>query len=194
MVKDVCASINTSLGKWLTPCVIVGALLVLVVLWLVRGNNTVVLAAPVKSGFMGNAPGMSNYPEVFTMFKVDWCPHCNKAAPEWEAMKDEVKATGLPVKVQEVDGDKMPGTVKQAGVSAFPTMIYKKGNNEVKYDGPRDAQSLTNFVQQMVATPAPTLRPSAVPRATGVPSFAAPIPSAVATMRPSMVPSMAASM
>jgi thioredoxin-like negative regulator of GroEL len=139
---------------------------------------------------------MSNYPEVFTMFKVDWCPHCNKAAPEWEAMKDEVKATGLPVKVHEVDGDAAPGAVKQAGVSAFPTMIYKKGNNEVKYDGPRDAQSLTNFVKQMVATPAPTLRPSAVPMAvpSAGPAFipsAAPvaIPSSVA-LKPTIVPTM----
>lgn len=182
MVKEVCSSINNKLGKWLTPCVIVGALVVIAILWMVRGNNTVVLAAPVKSGFMGGPPQWSNYPEVFTLFKVDWCPHCKKAAPEWNAMKDEIQSKGLPVKVQEIDGDENPDVIKKAGVAAFPTMIYKKGGNEVKYDGPRDAKSLVNFVEQMVATPAATLRPSAVPidpkaaRPTVAPAMRATVP------------------
>jgi thiol-disulfide isomerase/thioredoxin len=132
---------------------------------------------------MGAPLDHSNYPEVFTLFKVDWCPHCKKAAPEWEAMKEEVKQMGLPVNVKEVDGDANPEAVKAAGISAFPTMIYKKGGNEVKYDGPRDAKSLTDFVQQMVTTPAATLRPSAVP--TTAPTVR---PSVAATVGPTMGP------
>lgn len=190
MVKEVCSSLNNKLGKWLTPCVIVAALVVIAILWMVRGSNTVVLAAPVKSGFMGQAPEWSNYPEVFTLFKVDWCPHCKKAAPEWADMKEQVGQMGLPVKVQEIDGDANPQVVKEAGVAAFPTMIYKKGGNEVKYDGPRDSQSLVNFVQQMVATPAPTLRPSAVP--VMAPPTVPPtrVPTRVPTVAPTMGPMM----
>lgn len=171
-MQKICSTINGSLGKWLTPCVMIAALLVIALFYMWDRSQQ----QKKKSGFMGGKADFSEYPEVFTMFKVDWCPHCKKAEPEWNQMKKTVEKMDLPVKVVEVDGDERPDEVKKAGVSAFPTMIYRKENNEVKYDGPRDSESLLSFVQQMVSTPVESIRPSAAP-VESIPSSAQPQPT-----------------
>lgn len=172
----VCSSINEKLGKYLTPCVLIGALLLLAILWLLRGSNTIVLTAPIKATKEGfEAPSWSDYPAVFTMYKVDWCPHCKAAAPEWNAMKESIQASGMPIKVQEIDGDQNPEACKKAGVQGFPTMVLEKGDLAVKYTGPRDAESLIKFAVNVASNPPVIV--SAPPAAPAVPVMPAMGPS-----------------
>ena len=189
-MKNVCKKINDKLGAYITPCTVLGAILVIAIIMMLRSHNTVVIATPVKTKESFRSPSFSDYPAVFTMYKVDWCPHCKKAAPEWNKMKSTVKEMGMDVKIEEIDGDKEASKAKAAGVKAFPTMIYKRGTEEIKYDGPRDADSLIEFVDEM-ASRAPSAAPRAPSAAPRAPSRAPSAAPRAPTMAPSMAPSMA---
>jgi thiol-disulfide isomerase/thioredoxin len=61
---------------------------------------------------------------VLVLFYMIGCPHCEANKPAWEEAKKKVSDD---VKIVEVDAEATPD---DEGVSGFPTMKYKKGEDE----------------------------------------------------------------
>ena len=63
------------------------------------------------------------------------CPHCEAMRPAWEDAKKKLKKGGVEVEEKE---SKQVGS--DDGVSSFPTVVVKKGGQEVKrIEGSRDS-------------------------------------------------------
>jgi len=106
-----------------------------------------------KEAFVVDTGLAGKYPDVFTLYKADWCPHCKKMEPEWEAAKKEIEESGVPVVMETVDVDEQPEATKEAGVKGFPTLKFKDaatGTTET-YTGARDATAIKEFVEKKVA-------------------------------------------
>ncbi|CAL9203221.1 unnamed protein product [Musa hybrid cultivar] len=75
------------------------------------------------------------------------CGHCKKLAPEYEKLGSSFKKAKS-VLIGKVDCDEHKGLCSKYGVSGYPTIQwFPKGSLEPKrYEGPRTAESLAEFV------------------------------------------------
>ncbi|XP_041018278.1 probable protein disulfide-isomerase A6 [Juglans microcarpa x Juglans regia] len=80
-------------------------------------------------------------------FYAPWCGHCKKLAPEYERLATSFKKAKS-VLIAKVDCDDQKNLCSKYGVSGYPTIKwFPKGSLEPKkYEGPRTAEALTEFV------------------------------------------------
>ena len=80
-------------------------------------------------------------------FFAEWCGHCKNFKPEWQKLKN---MSNLGVQFEEVDcsdNRNVPSLAKEHNVRGFPTLILVNGNNNVTYEGNRDAESIAQFIK-----------------------------------------------
>jgi len=78
-----------------------------------------------------------------------WCGHCKKLAPVWEELATAV--ADLPnVVIAKLDAtsNHFPDEVS---ITGFPTLILFEGTKQTVYSGPRDLDTLIQFVRQTVS-------------------------------------------
>ncbi|XVF72711.1 hypothetical protein PTKIN_Ptkin12aG0142300 [Pterospermum kingtungense] len=80
-------------------------------------------------------------------FYAPWCGHCKKLAPEYEKLGASFKKAKS-VLIGKVDCDEHKSLCSKYGVQGYPTIQwFPKGSLEPKkYEGPRTAESLAEFV------------------------------------------------
>ena len=95
--------------------------------------------------------GFASSGATFTMFGVDWCPHCVKAKPLFESLGPTVTIDGQAVALRYVN----PETDKQSAqgyeLEGYPTFYFEKGAKKIKYAGPRTADGFREFLQKELA-------------------------------------------
>lgn len=97
----------------------------------------------------------SDTPIRITMYSVDWCPHCKKAAPEWDAFENAYNkkiVNGYMVQCVKMDcTDASDPTVKAAveanEVDSYPTVILMRGNERFDFDAKITKGALEQFVE-----------------------------------------------
>uniref|UniRef100_A0A2P2L7N7 protein disulfide-isomerase n=1 Tax=Rhizophora mucronata TaxID=61149 RepID=A0A2P2L7N7_RHIMU len=84
---------------------------------------------------------------AYAFTKHDRCGHCKKLAPEYEKLGASFKKA-TSVLIGKVDCDEHKSLCSKYGVSGYPTVQwFPKGSLEPKkYEGPRTAESLVEFV------------------------------------------------
>lgn len=83
---------------------------------------------------------------TFTMFGVDWCPHCKTAKPIIEALKTNM--TNGDVDIRVVNPEKEPHAAEGFQIDGYPTFYLEKGGQKMKYSGPRTVEGMKAFLQQ----------------------------------------------
>jgi thiol-disulfide isomerase/thioredoxin len=108
--------------------------------------------------------GYSNAPDsgaadppvaTIRMFKVDWCPHCKKAQPEFQTVMDKYNGkviNGHKLELVVVDGEdsKNESLVNEFKVQGYPTVVLTKDGKNIEYDAKVDEPTLEKFIHTMV--------------------------------------------
>ena len=92
--------------------------------------------------------GASETAELY-LFYTEWCPHCKKAKPIWQKLKEEYdqkQVNGITVYFREVDCDKDEETAEKFGIEGYPTIKLIKGNQIIEYDAKPDYETLVEFL------------------------------------------------
>jgi thioredoxin 1 len=92
-----------------------------------------------QSGGADNATKPTIY-----LFKAEWCGHCKGFKSTWEKIKKDLSAK---YEFITVDADKDKPLIAKWKIEGFPTIIKKVGDNAQEYVGPRDEQSVVDFIQ-----------------------------------------------
>jgi thiol-disulfide isomerase/thioredoxin len=128
------------LGKNTSKLIMVGIFLVgvvLIYLWS-RVNRKM-------EGFADSAYKM-------VMYGVDWCPHCVRAKPEFEALGSTMTIGGKEVSLEVVDPEKEPAKAAGKKIAGYPTIQLQDGNGVLvkEYSGPRETSEFRKFLEENV--------------------------------------------
>ncbi|XP_052742684.1 thioredoxin-related transmembrane protein 1 [Bicyclus anynana] len=86
--------------------------------------------------------------EWMVEFYAPWCPACNALGPAWTALGNSAKERNLEFKTGAVDVTKTPGLSGRFVVTALPTIYHVKNGEFRQYKGPRDADSMLDYVKR----------------------------------------------
>lgn len=84
-------------------------------------------------------------------FFAPWCGHCKTLAPVYEELAIAYGHAEDKVSIAKVDADEHKSLGKKYGVQGFPTLKWfdgKKGSTPEEYNGGRDLESLSRFIQE----------------------------------------------
>lgn len=86
---------------------------------------------------------------VLYFFYTTWCPHCKKAKPEWQKIKDEYEdkpINNTRVIFREVDCDKEEEVADKFKVDGYPTIKLIKDEQIIEYDAKPNYETLVQFL------------------------------------------------
>ena len=86
------------------------------------------------------------------MFGVDWCPHCVKAKPEFQAIGPKQTIGGHAVELQVINPETEENPYKEkVKISGYPTVVLlDAAGNTTEYEGPRSTQGFQDFLAEKV--------------------------------------------
>jgi thiol-disulfide isomerase/thioredoxin len=97
-----------------------------------------------KLNLIGGSNKEENKKTVY-LFKAEWCGHCRDFKKTWESLQSKYKK----INFITYDYDKNKKQVEDAKIESFPTIILKtKDNKAIQYVGPRDMDSLGQFIEK----------------------------------------------
>jgi len=85
---------------------------------------------------------------VFVEFYAPWCGHCKKLAPEYEKLASDLKKAGSPVVIAKLDATEHAAPASTYGVKGYPTLIFFKNGNQIKYEGDRTPAAMAAFISK----------------------------------------------
>lgn len=99
----------------------------------------------------------SNSDAEIIFFFADWCPHCKKAKPHWDEVKQSYSdkvVNGYTMVFTEVDCSKETEEMKKITaeyeIEGYPTIKLIKDGQVIEYDAKPDKDTLEKFISTVV--------------------------------------------
>lgn len=84
----------------------------------------------------------------FTMFGVDWCPHCVSTKPKFEELGSRQTIGKCEVEFKYVNPEKDIAAAQGYEIEGYPTFYLEKAGKKIKYTGSRDSVGIISFLQK----------------------------------------------
>lgn len=87
---------------------------------------------------------------VFVKFYAPWCGHCQRFAPQWEALAKLVEVRRIDLRIVALDASRYRELADKHGVRSYPTikLFPKKNKDGLHYTAARDPESLLTYALQ----------------------------------------------
>ena len=77
------------------------------------------------------------------LFKANWCYHCKEFKSTWDYLQETISDK---INFVTFDADEDAKMIKEYKIEGFPTLILKSKNKAIEYVGPRDFNSIKEFI------------------------------------------------
>lgn len=132
--------------------IVMTILVVLFVLLCVYGYKNYV-SPKLEPDFKANkefVPKDSEEQAVLMFFYTDWCPHCKKAKPVWNNVKEEydqkvINNTKLIFK--DINCEKEEEMANKYNIEGYPTIKLQKNNQIIEFDAKPEENALVQFIE-----------------------------------------------
>jgi protein disulfide-isomerase-like protein len=91
--------------------------------------------------------------KALVLFHADWCGHCKKFMPQWDAMSKEINDSESGVKLVKVEcgdasnNEKHAEIMKKYSIKGYPTILsFDEAGNHSEYEGDRSKEGITQFL------------------------------------------------
>jgi thiol-disulfide isomerase/thioredoxin len=87
------------------------------------------------------------------LFKTDWCPHCKRALPIFESLKQEYDhklVNGHRVLFRVVDCEQEPKIADKFKIEGYPTIKLVKDDQVIEYDAKPEKEHLVQFMSTVI--------------------------------------------
>ena len=105
-----------------------------------------------REGFTSSAGPISTQgADIFSLYYVDWCPHCKTVKPAFEefAKNGFVTVAGKNVKVRAVECEKQSELAAGKPIKGYPTFLLETaGGKTVEYQGDRTPEAYMKFLEE----------------------------------------------
>jgi thiol-disulfide isomerase/thioredoxin len=81
---------------------------------------------------------------AFMLFKADWCGHCNEFKPLWNELINDSKLKKK-YNFMTIDSNDEK-EVQKYNIKGYPTLLLKKDDKIIEFDGTRDRDTLIKFL------------------------------------------------
>jgi thiol-disulfide isomerase/thioredoxin len=107
-----------------------------------------------KTQIEDGSQDMSNLPTAeLYLFKADWCPHCKRALPIFNSVKDKYQGksvNGHRLIFRVVDCDTDPETAEKFNIEGYPTIKLVKGSEIVEFDAKPEEETIIQFINTVI--------------------------------------------
>jgi len=131
-----------------------GVAVLLIVIALYNRNVIQGFASGSSGGSSGGSSSGSNSSDnTFTMYYVDWCPHCKSVKPVFNEFMGNgtVLVNGKSVKCKMVNAEANPDAMKGLNVKGYPSFLLNSQGKLIEFNGERNADGFMSFLNQNVA-------------------------------------------
>ena len=101
-----------------------------------------------------NKEAFSSDEAKLMMFHVDWCPHCKKALPDWNAFKNDsnnIKCNNKSLEIIDYDvTDDTPTNkelINKYGIKGYPTILLDNNGKITELELKPTKENLQNFIK-----------------------------------------------
>lgn len=154
------ANIVEVVRRYIAPYYFVIITVTMIVLFMVVGyyayDRFYLKPAANKFKDVSNASRRDKEVNIF-FFHVDWCPHCKKALPEWNAFKSQTdgkQVNGYLVKCVDMDCTNETSDITRAineyKIDSYPTVKMLREEKVIDFDSKITTTSLNSFVTTML--------------------------------------------
>jgi len=91
------------------------------------------------------------------LFSVDWCPHCKKAKPIWEELKQEYEnktVNGYTIIFTDIDctneNPEIEKIINKYKIEGYPTIKLLKNGQVIEYDAKPSKATLEEFLNTVL--------------------------------------------
>ena len=98
---------------------------------------------------------------VMMMFYAPWCNHCKQMEPAYMDAAEMMQEHKPAVPFGRVDGAKYSDISTRFNVTGFPTLIFYRNGQEIRYDGARSAHEIAQWIKVRIAPASTPLKPLA---------------------------------
>ena len=81
---------------------------------------------------------------TFTLYYVEWCPHCKVVKPEWEKLENDPELKHITI--IKIDCEKNEEVVQEKNIEGFPTILLNNNGKEEAYNGDREYADFKNYL------------------------------------------------
>lgn len=81
---------------------------------------------------------------IFTLYYVDWCPHCKVVKPEWNKLENDPNLKHI--KIVKINCEENESVVQEKNIEGFPTILLNNNGKEEAYNGNREYTDFKNYL------------------------------------------------
>ncbi len=81
----------------------------------------------------------------FTLYYVDWCPHCKSIKPDWEKLENDNELKHITI--TKVNCEENEEIVQEKNIEGFPTILLNNNGKEEAYNGGREYGDFKAYLQ-----------------------------------------------